>query len=61
MEKGAVHEILIELLAIPPSDQRTVAKWLVNERREKRWMGWLVVWVCWPAWVVFDKQQRIVW
>lgn len=33
--KNAVHhEELIELLAIPLSDQRTFAKWLVNEGRE---------------------------
>jgi GxxExxY protein len=35
LEEGMVHEKLIELLAIPLSDQRTVAKWLVNERHEK--------------------------
>jgi hypothetical protein len=29
-----VHEKLIELLAIPLGNQKTVAKWLVNERRE---------------------------
>jgi hypothetical protein len=29
------HEELIELLAIPLGDQRTVAKWLVNEAREE--------------------------
>ena len=36
MKKTFIHEILIELLAIPLSDQRTVAKWLVNEKHEKR-------------------------
>jgi hypothetical protein len=36
-----VHEKLIRLLAIPLSDQKTVAKWLVNERHETGLQGGL--------------------
>ena len=39
MKKNFIHEKLVELLAIPLSDQRTVAKWLVNERYEKKKVG----------------------
>ena len=34
MEESAVRERQIKLLAIPLRNQRTVAKWLVNEKHE---------------------------
>ena len=34
--KEACPRKLIELLAIPLSDQKTVAKWLVNEKHKNK-------------------------
>ncbi|MDP2694698.1 MAG: hypothetical protein Q8O58_07530 [Gallionella sp.] len=36
LKKSVHHEELIELLAIPLGDQRTVTKWLVNEGHEEK-------------------------